>query len=78
MDLGYHDSLKQNYDLDEVSKKRLLVHARHDAASALLGISDTYERVGIAARRSTLALVFAFVAMCSSLATLSTILMMNN
>jgi hypothetical protein len=78
IDLGYHDSPNPSYDLDEVTKKRLLVHARHDAATAAIGITDTYDKAEVAATRSTLALVFAFVAMCSSIATLATIVMSSN
>ena len=69
-DLGYQiDSPVPEYDLSDTTKKRLLVHARHDAATAVIGTSETYDMAKIAAKRSTLALIFAFVGMCASLLT---------
>lgn len=70
--------LNLRYDLDENIKNRLSLQLRHDTITAVEGINDTYKKAEVAATRSTLTLIFAFVAMCSSLATLAIILMNNN
>jgi hypothetical protein len=70
--------LNLRYDLDENTKNRLSLQLRHDTITAVEGINDTYKKAEVSAIRSTLALIFAFVAMCSSFATLSIILMTTN
>ena len=63
----FKDSFCPTYDLDDVTRERLLVHARQDAAMTFLAASDTYKQANMANKYAQWAAIFSFVAMCTSL-----------
>lgn len=51
-DLGLYGDPPRYYDLDQATRDRLLVHARQDAAHALINTGDILNQLAIIARRS--------------------------
>jgi len=64
-DLGeFSDSFKQDYEMDDITRDRLIAHARSDAAMGYVAIRDTHTMVQAAKKYAQRAAMFSFITMC--------------